>query len=205
MSARRPAGLAAWTLAAALAACASHPVEHLYTVAGPATAAGESVAGTSVPAGVPALAVVAVATVALPELIDRAQMVTRTAEHEVVVLENQRWAGPLADDLTRALIADLQRANPGAEFVAAEGPRAPDAAQRIEVQIEELMAGPEPVVSLQASWAVRDRSHKAVGQGRFGHKVTMRVPMRGGAGSISAGYAEAMQALAQAIARAMPR
>jgi uncharacterized lipoprotein YmbA len=195
MSARRLGGLAALIFAAALAACASHPVEHLYTVAGPAAAAGEA-AGTAVPAGAP---VVAVATVALPELIDRAQMVTRSAEHEVVVLENQRWAGPLADDLTLALIADLQRAEPGVEFVAAEGPRAPEAAQRIEVQIQELIAGPEPVVSLQASWAARDRSRKAAAQGRFVHKV----PMHGGAGSISAGYAQAMQALAQEIVQAM--
>jgi uncharacterized protein len=188
------APLCAALVAAALAACAFHPVEHLYTVAGPAPAVADGAAALA-----PAARVVAVAAVALPELIDRAQLVTRSAEHEVVVLENHRWAGSLAADLTRALIADLRQADGGTDFVAADGPRAPEAAQVLEVEIGELIAGPEPDVALQASWVLRDRSRKAVGQGRFAD----RVPTRGGAESVSVGYAQAMQSLAGAIARAM--
>jgi len=186
--------LEALAFAAIIGGCASHPVEHFYTVSDLNLQAGAD----ATPARANGRTVV-VAEASLPELINRPQMVMRASGHEISILENHRWAEPLASDLTRALIAALRQADAGADFVSSEGPRAQDGAQVLEVEIGELVSGPGPEVSLQASWVLRDRSRASVGQGQ----LTTKIPCAAGPEAVVAAYAQAMRALADAIAASL--
>lgn len=45
----------------------------------------------------------------LPEIVDRAQLVVRTGDYRVKIIETSRWAQPLKSELSRALAANLAR------------------------------------------------------------------------------------------------
>jgi uncharacterized protein len=185
----RPKGarlLAGAALAAALAACASPPAEHFYTVSDLTAASDPSAEALRI----------AVSPIVVPALIDRPQLVVRTSGHEIAVLENHRWAEPLSVDLTRALITDLQRLRPGVDIVAAGAPQS-QAEQILDVQITELLSGPGPGTSLQASWDLHDRARNCAGEGSFSAVIRTQA----GYGAIPAAYAEAMSRLAEAIAK----
>jgi uncharacterized lipoprotein YmbA len=49
----------------------------------------------------------AVGAVTIPNLLDRPQIVLRSSVNTIEVLDYDRWAAPLSDELQRVLIADL--------------------------------------------------------------------------------------------------
>ena len=86
----------AWLAMAAsalLAACASPPV-NFYTLLAPG--AGHAAQPAPAPAGV---SVVQVLPVSIPAELDLPQIVVRSGQGEVVPLNGERWAGPLADQI----------------------------------------------------------------------------------------------------------
>jgi hypothetical protein len=175
-------------LALVLAGCASQPIEHFYTVSGAGPSAPEEASRSGAP-------VISVAPLRLPVLIDRPQLVLRTGLHEVEILEEHRWAEPLAVDLTRALIAGLRQDSPGIEFEPAEGSLGPKSEQLLEVDVTELLDGPGPVTSFQASWVIRDGHRAVVKEG----KVARTVPTQVGPQGVADAYARAIAELAAAI------
>jgi uncharacterized protein len=171
-----------------LAGCASRSVEHFYTVSGPRSAA----TSTESPR-------IAVAAIAIPALIDRPQLVVRTTGHELSLLEDHRWAEPLSQDLTRALVDALRRSPGGLDVVERDTPGARAVPLMLEVTIAELIAGPGPSASLHASWVLRDRQRSCVTTGRF----DVDVPMQSGYEAIPAAYAVAISRLADRIAESI--
>ncbi|MDH4459718.1 MAG: PqiC family protein [Nevskia sp.] len=107
---RKPLTLAAACLL--LAACQSAPPIRYYTLV-PAKP------GEAVPAADPAYRVI-VEQVSVPAQVDMPYMVVREGRSQLVPVEAQRWAAPLADEVRAALIDRLGTvvAGPGA---AAEG------------------------------------------------------------------------------------
>lgn len=179
--------------ALALAACASHAPERFYTVSVPGDAALEQAhAAADRP-------LIRVARLVLPELINRPQLVLRTGEHEVRILESERWATPLPDDLTRELLADLRRADTDADYLGAGDPRGEDATRLLEVQVDTLDASPGARVHLHASWELRDRARAPLSHGDI--EITLQTPAAGDAVQVVQGYGQAMRALAEAIAK----
>lgn len=170
--------------AASLAGCATQSEEHFYMVSGP----------LSVPtsAGTPR---VLVAPIAIPPVVDRPQLVVRASKHELSVLENHRWAQPLALDLTHALVEELRRSPGGAQFAELDALRPRTTPLILEVTIHELIAGPGPSASLQASWVLRDRQKTCAISGRFDTEL----PVQSGYSAIPSAYALLMSRLAEAI------
>jgi uncharacterized lipoprotein YmbA len=176
-----------------LVGCASSPIEHFYTVSNAEAKPGQVPSSGEIAAA----RLIAVPALTIPALIDRPQLVVRTSAHEVGILENHRWAEPLAADLTRALIASLQHSGAGLDFESAEATQAQKAERVLEVDITELLNGPGPVTSLRASWVLHDRSGTTVRQGDF----AVKIPTQGGSQAIADGYADAIAQLAEAIVR----
>jgi len=175
---------------AALAGCASPPMEHFYTVS----------SENAVPdTGAQAQRIV-VSPVVIPALIDRPQLVVRTNGHEITVLENHRWAEPLSIDLARTLVNDLRRLRPGIGIVAADAPGTQASGLLLDVTITELVSGPGATTSLEASWMLHDRPRNCVEEGSF----EATIPTQAGYGAIPTAYADAMSRLADAIARTIP-
>ena len=90
-------------LAAALllSACAGSPDPHYYTLA--------TVAPKQAPAPGP---VYHLATVKLPDLLDRTQMVVRTGPQTIDIDEYDRWAEPLERMTARVLAQDIAQRRP---------------------------------------------------------------------------------------------
>ena len=137
----------------------------------------------------------AVAPIAIPPLIDRPQFVVRTSGHELSVLENHRWAEPLALDLTRAFVEALRRSPAGVDAAERDLARTRAAPLVLQVTISELVAGPGPSTSLQAAWVLRDRQKACVRTGHIGADI----PTQPGYEAIPTAYAAAMSRLADAI------
>jgi uncharacterized protein len=182
--------LVALAFAAALAACASRPAEHFYTVS----------AESSVPEPSAAAQRIVVSPIVIPALIDRPQLVVRTGGHEIVVLENHRWAESLSLDLTRALVNDLRQLRPESDIVAAGAPPSQASQQILDVVITELLSGPGPSTLVEASWELHDRARDCVNQESF----RAAIPTPAGYEAIPAAYAEAISRLAGAIAKTTP-
>jgi uncharacterized lipoprotein YmbA len=96
---RRPIVL----VALALAACSTPAPTHFHTLM-PGDVAARPSAAASAPAGA---AVIALEPIRVPAQVDQPQWVVRLADDSVAVLEQERWASPLRDELREALLEEL--------------------------------------------------------------------------------------------------
>ncbi len=171
----RPAAAA---LALALAGCASAPL-HYYTLVAPAGAA---------PAGASAPYQFALLPVVVPAQVDRPQLLVREGGQGVRVLEDERWAAPLADEVRAALAADLAR-----ELNAEDATGLPPGGKprlRIKVELRRFDSLPGGYALIDAAWSV------SAPQGGAGASC---------AGAVREGVAPGYDALVQGHQRALER
>ncbi len=117
-----------------LAGCGSSPENHYYVL---------SPVPPSPPA-TPARSGLGIASVHLPGLLDRPQLVLRTGSGTVDIRELDRWAEPLDQMVPRILTQDL---------ALRQGPAAPGAQhRRVFVVIDEFMAGTSGTARLSGRW-----------------------------------------------------
>jgi len=98
--------VAAVLAAAALAGCGSSPKSSFYTLS---SSAPYQQAPATESFGI------AISAVAVPDVIDRPQFVTRTGANELVINEFARWGEPLKGEIPRVMAADLSRELGGAD------------------------------------------------------------------------------------------
>jgi uncharacterized protein len=135
----------------ATAACASAPDIRYYTLSPVPSLPGAKNARAIAPGTVFALD-----TVNVPELLDRPQIVLRSGANTVSMLDDDRWAAPLPDQLRRVLAADLA-ARLGADAVVDPGlDPAPRATRRIAVSILEFDPRRDGPSAISASWVVSE-------------------------------------------------
>jgi uncharacterized lipoprotein YmbA len=95
----------------------------------------------------------------IPELIDRPQLVSRTADHQVHISDLDQWAEPLRQQIPRVLARLLGDALDSGQVVAlTTAAVTPDADYKVmlDVQRMEVVAG--RAVELDALWRVQSRS-----------------------------------------------
>jgi uncharacterized protein len=93
---RMPAGLCAALL---LGACASSS-DRFYTLSTQPEGTREALSAPLVHVRL---------DVTVPPLVDRSEMVLSTADHGVLILDHERWAVPLSDQVTQTLGRDIER------------------------------------------------------------------------------------------------
>ena len=131
----------------ALAACAATPTVHLHTLMPPETLSRAALA-SSAPGDAP---LVSVETVRVPAQADQLQWLVRTADGSLVLLEQERWAGPLPDELREALREILARRYGALEPT----PTTPTDARRwsLRVDVSRFESAPDRV-RLEATWSL---------------------------------------------------
>jgi uncharacterized protein len=141
-------GAAVW-----LAGCASSPVPSWHSLVPAAVAARPA----STDGAVPTRVTISIAMLTVPDEVDRPQLVLRSADGSLTVLENERWAEPLKAQLPRAIALSLGQRLPGA--VVAAAPNAalglPDWRVTIDVQRFELQRGAPDRALLRVLWSLR--------------------------------------------------
>ncbi|HET6146520.1 MAG TPA: PqiC family protein [Polyangia bacterium] len=194
---RRPLHLrpaATWaTLATltALAGCASAPAR-FYTLSLPGDESAQR------PAGDPLGPTVVVAPAAVPELVDRPQLVILTGAHQVVILEQQRWAEPLRAAIPRVVAEGLGRQLGAAQVSTRdEALRSPDC--RVYLDVRRFDARRELAVDLEALWTV-----SCAGGVKRGGRTLARAPVQGaGTEAIVIAQGRALRELTLDLARAL--
>ena len=141
------------TLLAALGACASAPT-HFYTLQQD-TAPVSAAPASSAPFQIEVL------PVAVPPQVDQAEFLVRQSDQRVAMLDNERWAAPLAAELRGAFAADLVAELGTRDVHGLPRPAAvPVYRIVIDVRVFDSWAGLH--ARIQADWSVRGSSEAAL-------------------------------------------
>lgn len=210
-AARRPAGLRALavlasTLAAALAGCAS-PTPTFYTLSDapglPGTPTASGTSGTSgartIGAEAPAAPyAVEVSPVAVPEQVDRPQIVITRGGGRVDILEASRWSAPLKTELTSTISRDLTQRLGAMDVYGL--PRADGlTVYRVSTSVQRFESVPGDQAALTAVWSVRRAPGDLVLTCRFAGTE----PASGGVAEVVAAQRKLVDRLAEGIGRAI--
>ncbi|MCU0561170.1 MAG: PqiC family protein [Desulfobacterales bacterium] len=98
---------------------------------------------------------IAVRPVALPDLLDRPQIVVRTRETTVSVSDFQRWAGTLRKDFSRVLVENLNILLQDLPAAAATDDIALDPDFIVAVHVNRFDGRPEGALVLSALWSIK--------------------------------------------------
>lgn len=179
--------------AALLAACASNaPPDRFYTLGGGDAAA--PAATTAAPLYIEVL------PVTVPAQVRRSQLVVSEGPGRVDLLEHHRWAGPLPDEIGRALSLDLS-AGLGALDVYRTPTPGGSVPYRIGTTVQRFESAPGAYALLDATWSVRKAGADAV----LACRSVFREPVGEGYEALVAGHRAALARLAAAIGAAVRR
>lgn len=170
-----------------LAACSSAPI-HYYTLRPPL-----SHEATTAPV---ARFFINVLPVGISAELDQPQMVVRQGQSGVAVLDGERWASPLGDEVRGALSAQLAtRLN--TQDIAGLPQQPHDPVLLVKVQIRRIDAWPGERVQLVADWELAfandPRQIRMSGSGCFDEAAVAGYPQ------LTSAYQRAVQALAVRI------
>ncbi|WP_438395372.1 PqiC family protein [Caballeronia sp. DA-9] len=180
-------GVAALGLVAALAACSSSPPARFYTLGG---GSGDAAVKTVAPASF----YLELAPVDMPPQVSKNQMVVQDGAAQVRVLEDQRWASLPADEVRRALSADLSQQLGAIDVYGTPYP-AGAAVYRVKVNVQRFESSPGKRALIDAVWSVRGVSNQAV----LTCRTVTEQPVGDGFDALVAGHRQAVDALSQAI------
>jgi uncharacterized lipoprotein YmbA len=186
-----PAALLGVGALLALAGCGSSPKTNFYTL----------YSGAAAPAAVPAKSpyVVAIGAVALPDGLDRPQIVLRGAGSQVSFSDYERWVGALKDEIALTVAASLKQALGGASVFAypASAGMAADINLLLYVQRFDSVLG--DAATVEVAWQLIP----AKGVSRNG-SAAAREPVSGpGYDALVAAHARALAAVSRDIAAAI--
>jgi hypothetical protein len=153
---------------AGLTACASAPV-HYHTLLAPVE--------QDAAAAEPAPFLIDVLPVGVPVQVDQPQLVVRQGAGGVAVLDGERWAGPLADEVRAALSAVLARRLATQDVAGLTRP-GDSPAIRIKVQVRRLDLWPGRRVQLDADWSLGMADEP--GNARLACRASLDAPAPGG-------------------------
>jgi uncharacterized lipoprotein YmbA len=170
MMPRLAAALSALMLLAGCAAAVPPPSLYLLRTLPPAGEVAPAPAGA-----VPPVAVV-LAPVAVPDYLDRTEIVRRAGDSRVAMAEDERWAEPLRAGLQRVLTADLADRLGGAYWVTGTAGRRGSGELEVVVEIERFEPDAEGHAILAATWEVKpaDRDRQPL-RGRSRYQGRARV------------------------------
>jgi uncharacterized protein len=171
----------------ALAACSTPPDSRFYTLDGGAAAARTAAAA-------PASFYLEVAPVDMPPQVAKNQMVVQDGASQVRVLEYERWASLPADEVRRALSADLTQQLGAIDVY---GTPYPDGASvyRVKVTVQRFESSPGRRALIDAVWSVRGVANQAV----LTCRTVSEQPVDAGFDALVAGHRRAVDQLASDI------
>ena len=186
--ARRRGAAIGMALLAALTGCASvQPPRYHTLMPASALAAGRPPA----PAGSLAWEVL---PVAVPAGVDQPQWVVRTVDGSLAVLEQERWIGPLGEEI-RAAVAQRLTQQLGAPAVSVPGE--PRKRWRIRIDVQRFDSVPGREARLEATWTVRSGAEPATALRCRGEFV--QTPASAGYPALAQGHRQAVATLADTI------
>jgi uncharacterized lipoprotein YmbA len=133
---------------------------------------------------------IGIESIELPPGIDRREIAVRKADHQLDVRPNQLWSADLHPLVLHTLAFDLASRMPEG-MVILPGETKPVAMRALDVVFEELAAGPEAKVVLDARWKLDNVAHHET--------ITVDIPSLDSK-DVAAGVSQALAQLADRIA-----
>ena len=179
--------LLASTAVAFTAGCGTSPPSRFLTLASD-TAALQTTGEAS------AFSIV-VGPVSVPELVDRPQLVLRTAPTSVDLVEQARWAAPLKSEIPRVIASHLARLVPRAHVTTSTQRSTVTPSCRVLVDIQRFDSALNESAVIEASWTVHFRDGTSIG----GRSVATQ-PAGAGYDELVAAHSRALAAISRDIA-----
>ena len=180
----------ALTGTALLAGCVSVPDEHYYTLIGKSDAAAEADDSAQT-------LHVNLASVTIPEAVDRAELVVRSGSNAMQVMDTHRWAESLKSEIPRALANGLGHDLPGAIVSVQADNASRDAKYQLYVDITRFDSVLGEAAAIDAFWSLR----RANGDSLRSGQTSIRVPVQGsGFDGLVAAHAQALAQLSAKMA-----
>jgi uncharacterized protein len=182
---------AAWCMSLALAACASAP-DHFYTL----STLPDAERG---PPSTPAVHVLLDVTV--PPLVDRAEMVIDTSQNALLILDHERWAVPLSDQVAQTLARDIERRRRDVLVGDRRLQQSDSPPVTIKVDIVRMSVRRGARASIEAHWRIVDASVK---MDETGSDLFESALVGDGYASVAQSYSQTLSALAERLAANLP-
>lgn len=211
MSTKAPAWLLAMGVTLLTACGTTSPRTQFYTLEAHALDAATQAKGVHASAGSSspdaAAVKVSISQVSVPEVVDRPQLVVRTAPNRVDIADFHRWAEPLAQGIARVLAEDLA-AQLGGRYLVTAGQRAglvPDVRVAIDVQRFDAVVGEG--VAIEALWTARAARGAAISGRGFAQApvATSAGPEADGYGALAAAHSRALAEIAGRVSEDVAR
>jgi uncharacterized lipoprotein YmbA len=182
----------ALALLVGIAACTSAPVRY-YTLIPPP--------GKTSPASQTTL-IIDVRAVHTPPQLNRTELMVRTGPAEVTLLENERWASPVHDEIKNALRLELQR-----RLGRVTGARPAWTKLSLDIDVQQLEAELGRYALLEVSWSATLSGTGAPSANARATTCTFQSDekIRAGYAGMVEGYQREMAALADAITDVVTR
>ena len=175
------------------AACTSSPIR-FYTLIAPEAANASPAARTTI--------VIDVRTVHIPVQLNRSQLMIRSGQTQLVLLENERWASSLKDEISDGVRLELQ--NRSAQMTES-APLKTFAKLSVALDIQRLEAELGRYALIEASWSAHLTGASQASSDIIVKNCSFRAyeEIRGGYSEIVEGYQRETKALADAIFSAL--
>ena len=132
-----------------------------------------------------------VGPVAVPEYLNRTQIVTRTGENQLELAEFDRWAEPLQKNLSRVLVLNLSTLLSTDRVALHPWNRSTPMDYQVIVDVARFEAGTDGAASLLARWSIVDGASR---EALLVRKSSFREPIADG------GYQAAVASMSRAVA-----
>lgn len=143
-----------------------------------------------------------IATLRLPQYLERPQIVTRSARNELALAEYHQWGGNLAKNMTRVLARNLALLLGTAEItVFSRRPPAP-ADVRVDIDVLQFERGPDRRVLLSAQWRLRAGADGAPRLARISELASAPIDAEAGMDATVEAMSSLLGELSTVIARA---
>ena len=133
------------------AGCSTPPQERFFTLESPP-------ASQPAPSTAVGDFLIVVGPITVPEVVDRPQIVLRTAPGRVEIAEQARWAAPLKSEIPRVVADHLARLLAGARTAAFAERASGTPDYRVLIDFQRFESSPQQGATIQASWTVRSPS-----------------------------------------------
>ena len=116
---------------------------------------------------------VGIGPIKIPGYLDREQFVTRVSQNRFAVAENDRWAEPLDENISRVLSQDLSILLQTDKVVTFPWERSQQPKYQVQVELLRFEPDSKQVVELWARWSIVDSTKKTLGvkESYFSHAM----------------------------------
>ena len=175
----------------ALAACGTPPPTHFYSLM-PADIAARP--GAPAASGV----VVRLEPIRVPAQVDQPQWLVQLGDDSMAVLEQERWASPLREELQQAVMEELIV---GQGAIDARTQPAPSAVARVAIDVRRFDSLPGREARIQGSWTITGSDARNASRCDW----LIREAAPGSFAALAAAHRRAVSRLGAAIGQALAR